>query len=387
MSAGATPCRQAVVLVGGEGKRLRPITSRLPKPATPVVGRPFIGYVIDNLARHGVEHIVFSAGYLADALRSVVGDGSSFGVTVDYAVEDEPLGTAGAIRNAERFLADETFLALNGDVLTDVDVGELVAFHRDKGGDGTIYLTPVDDPRRYGLVRLREDGSVVEFLEKPGPEHSGRALINAGIYVLEPRILELIPPGRLFSIERGIFPKLAEQGILFGFSSECYWRDIGTPASYLTANFDVLEGALRTRMGDQLGQSFLYVSHTACIAADARVVPPAYIDLGVRIESGARVGPLAVIGAGSTIADGATVQESVIHDQVHVGVDADVRSSVLARRAEIGEGAQVNAAIIGEACRVGRDNELARGLCLAPDTYLPAGSITFRDVVDHEGDG
>lgn len=382
-----TACRQAVVLVGGEGKRLRPITSRLPKPATPVVGRPFIGYVIDSLTRHGVEHIVFSAGYLADALREVVGDGASFGVRVDYAVEDTPLGTAGAIRNAQEYLEDdEVFLALNGDVLTDVDVGELVAFHRERGGDGTIYLTPVEDPRRYGLVRTDDDGAVLEFLEKPGHEHSGPALINAGIYVLEPRVLDMIPAGEFFSIERGVFPKLAEEGRLFGFASTCYWRDIGTPASYLAVNFDVLEGALRTRMGDVLGQGFLYVSHTACVASDARIVPPAYIDLGVRVESGARIGPLAVVGAGSTIGEGATVEESVVHDNVRVGAQADVRSSVLVRRAEVGERTQISAAIVGDSCRVSRDNELARGLCLAPETYVPAGALSFRDVVERDGD-
>lgn len=379
-----TTCRQAVVLVGGEGKRLRPITSRLPKPATPVVGRPFIGYVIDSLSRHGVEHVVFSAGYLADALRAVVGDGSAFGVRVDYAIEDTPLGTAGAIRNAREFLREESFLALNGDVLTDVDVGKLMTFHRERGGDGTIYLTPVDDPRRYGLVRIQDDGSVIEFLEKPGPEHSGRALINAGIYVLEPRVLDMIPAGQLFSIERGVFPDLAGEGKLFGFSSDCYWRDIGTPASYLAANFDVLEGALRTRMGDILGQSFRYVSHAAGISPDARIVPPVYIDIGVHVEAGARVGPLAVVGAGSTIGEGATVEESVIHDNVHVGPGADVRASVLVRRAEVGERAQISAAIVGDSCRVGRENELARGLCLAPDTYLPAGALSFRDVIERD---
>ena len=376
-------CGQAVVLVGGEGKRLRPITSCMPKPAAPVVCRPFIGYLLDNLVRHGVTSVVFCAGYLAETLRSFVGDGTAFGVRAEYALEDELLGTAGAIRNAQEYLEDAPFLALNGDVLTDVDVTALVAYHREKGGDGTIYLTPVDDPRRYGLVRLRDDGSVVEFLEKPSSEHVGGALINAGVYVLEPSVLDLVPEGQLFSIERGVFPRIAEDGKLFGYASECYWRDIGTPASYLAANFDVLEGAVRTTMGDLLGRSFLHVSHTARIASDARIVPPAYIDLGVTVGAGARVGPLAVLGAGTRVGEGATVEESVVQDEVRIGAQAGVRSSVLVRRAEVGSRARLEAAIVGEGCRVSEGNELARGICLAPETYVPAHALTFRDVVEH----
>jgi len=377
-------CRQAVVLVGGEGRRLRPITSRLPKPVVPVACRPFIGYLLENLVRHGVEHVVFSAGYLAESLRAVVGDGSEYGLVVDYAVEDEPLGTAGAIRNAVDHLADEPLLALNGDVLSDVDVGELSAFHREKGGWGTIYLTPVDDPRRYGLVRLDDGGGVEEFLEKPGPEHVGRALINAGVYVLEPQVLDMIPDGRFFSIERGVFPQLAADGRLFGYSSERYWLDIGTPASYLTANFDVLAGALETSVGGALGPAFVFVSPRARIDPGARIVPPVYIDDDVRVSRGARVGPLVAVGAGSTIHQGALVQESVLHDGVRVGADTQVRRAVLARGTEIGARVQVEEAIVGEACVVGAGNELARGVCLAPETYLESETLTFRDVVDGE---
>ncbi len=200
--------RQAVILVGGEGKRLRPVTSRVPKPVAPVVERPFVAYILDNLARHGVRRAIFSTGFLAEAIEAVVGDGAAYGLEVRYAVEDEPLGTAGAIANCDRLLDDGGFYVFNGDVLSDVDLGALAATHVEKGGMGTVFLTPVEDPRRYGLVELREDGSVESFVEKPG-EWEGIALINAGVYVLEPEVLELIPRGRHFSIERGVFPKLA----------------------------------------------------------------------------------------------------------------------------------------------------------------------------------
>jgi NDP-sugar pyrophosphorylase family protein len=200
--------RQAVILVGGEGTRLRPVTSRVPKPVAPVVERPFVAYILDNLARHGVERAVFSTGFLAEAIEAVIGDGAGYGLEVDYAVEDEPLGTAGAIANCQDKLENGSFYVFNGDVLSDVDLSALAASHVARGGMGTIFLTPVEDPRRYGLVELREDGAIASFLEKPG-EWEGTALINAGVYVLEPEVLEMIPRGRLFSIERGVFPKLA----------------------------------------------------------------------------------------------------------------------------------------------------------------------------------
>jgi mannose-1-phosphate guanylyltransferase len=385
-------CHQAVVLVGGEGTRLRPITTRVPKPAAPVVCRPFIGYVLRNLAAHGVRHVVFSAGFLAQALREVAGDGSAFGLCVDYALEDGPLGTAGAIRNADGFLDDAPFLALNGDVLTDVDLSDLTAFHRRKGGAGAIYLTPVDDPRRYGLVHLRHDDSVREFLEKPGqndlpPAAEGvaaRSLINAGVYVLEPRVLDLVPRGRPFSIERGVFPRLAEEEALFGYVSDCYWRDIGTPASYLAANFDVLDGTVRSAAVGQLGTTSLHVSPTARIAAGARVVPPAYVDDDAVLGEEAQVGPMAIVGAGSSVGAGAVVEQAVVQDGVHIGPRTTVRHAVLVRRCRVGAEAQIDGAIVGEGCDVGDENELVRGVCLAPDTRLAAGSMTFRDVTGDE---
>ena len=200
-------------------------------------------------------------------------------------------------------LDDGSFYVFNGDVLSDVDLSALAATHADKGGMGTIFLTPVEDPRRYGLVELREDGSVASFLEKPG-EWEGTALINAGVYVLEPEVLEMIPRGRLFSIERGVFPKLASAGSLYGYVDHGYWRDIGTPDSYLQAHFDILERQVDTSVGAELGDQYLYVAPTAEVTPGARVVPPCYVAAGARVDAGARVGPLAVLGAGAVVGEG-----------------------------------------------------------------------------------
>ena len=298
--------RQAVILVGGEGTRLRPITSRVPKPVTPVVERPFVAYILDNLTRHGVERAVFSSGFLAEAIQAVIGDGAAFGLEVSYVVEEEPLGTAGAIANCDAVLDEGSFFVFNGDVLSDVDLSALAATHLEKGGMGTIFLTAVDDPSRYGLVELREDGSVASFLEKPG-DWEGTALINAGVYVLEPEVLELIPRRRLFSIERGVFPKLASAGSLYGYVDRGYWRDIGTPDSYLQAHFDILSRQVDTAVAGLLGDQYLYLSPDAEVASSARVVPPCYIGEGVRIGEGARVGPLAVLGGRAVVGEGAVV--------------------------------------------------------------------------------
>jgi mannose-1-phosphate guanylyltransferase len=378
MSASERQPRQAVILVGGEGTRLRPVTSRVPKPVAPVVERPFVAYILDNLVRHGVERAVFSTGFLAEAIEAVIGDGSAYGLEVDYCIEDEPLGTAGAIANCERCLDDASFFVFNGDVLSDVDLTALAATHCGKGGMGTIFLTPVEDPRRYGLVELREDGSVASFLEKPG-EWEGTALINAGVYVLEPEVLEMIPRGRLFSIERGVFPKLASAGSLYGHVDRGYWRDIGTPDSYLQAHFDVLERQLETKAGEALGEQYLYISPSAEITSGARVVPPCYIADGVRVGAGARVGPLTVLGAASVVGEGATVTEAVVQEGVVIGAHAQVEGSILVRGSSVGAGTQLAGAVLGDSCVVGAGNRLAGGICLYPETELPDNSVQFYE--------
>ncbi|HJW74636.1 MAG TPA: NDP-sugar synthase, partial [Thermoleophilia bacterium] len=270
-------CHQAVILVGGEGTRLRPITSRVPKPVAPLLERPVLAYLLDHLARFGLQRVVFSTGFLAEAIRAAIGDGSAFGLEVRYVVEDQPLGTAGAIKNALGELDDGPFLAFNGDVLSEVDLAALVDLHLARRALGTIFLTPVKDPRRYGMVDLDEDGRVLEFLEKPSSDVVGGALINAGVYVLEPEVLEPVPRGKAFSIERGVFPGLASQGRLFGYAGSGYWRDIGTPDSYLEAHFDILQRTFEAPLAGRFGESYVLVSPEAVVEPGARILPPAYV--------------------------------------------------------------------------------------------------------------
>ena len=240
---------KAVILAGGEGTRLRPLTLTTPKPVVPVVDRPFLRHQLDLLARAGVREVVFSVAYRPERVEAVFGDGSAFGVRIRYAVEDTPLGTGGAVRNALPLL-DERTIVLNGDVLTDVDLAAVVARHEAEGASATILLTPVPNPAAYGLVETDPDGRVRRFLEKPRPEQITTNTINAGIYVLETRVLDLMPEGVNYSIERGFFPALLARGDrVLGPVHRGYWIDIGTPDKYLQVHRDILNRRFPVRPG------------------------------------------------------------------------------------------------------------------------------------------
>ena len=245
---------QAVILVGGEGTRLRPLTSTVPKPVVPLVDRPFIVYMLEWLTRHGVDDVIMSCGFLATAVRNVLGDGSGYGIRLRFVEEPDPRGTAGALKYAEELL-DERFLMLNGDVLTDIDLTEQLAQHEQTGARGTLALVAVSDPTAYGLVRVREDHAVCEFVEKPSADQIDTNLISAGAYVLERSVLDLIPADRNASIEREVWPQLVGDG-LYGYVGDAYWLDIGTPDRYLQGTFDILEGTVHTSVAARMGSGF-----------------------------------------------------------------------------------------------------------------------------------
>lgn len=324
---------QAIVLVGGEGTRLRPLTSDVPKPAVTLVDRPFLAYAIEWLAAHGVTEVVLACGFLPDVLRAALADEEErAGVEITYVAEPEPLGTAGAIRFAAEALGDrlqDRFLALNGDVLADLDLSALLRAHEERGARGTIGLHPVADSSAYGLVSCDADGRVLEFLEKTGETVPGE--INAGAYVLERSVLDLVPAGRAVSIEREVFPRLVGDG-LCGLLLEGYWMDIGTPDRYLQASWDILEGRVETQV--RATAPGLLVGGDAVIDEEAKVGPRAVVSDGCRVESGAEVG------------------DSVLLDGCTVGRDALVQGSILAPGAEVEPGAQLINAVIGRDERV-----------------------------------
>ncbi|HEX3434973.1 MAG TPA: NDP-sugar synthase [Solirubrobacteraceae bacterium] len=365
---------QAVILVGGEGTRLRPLTSTVPKPVVPLVDRPFISFMLEWLAKHGVDDVIMSCGFLATSVRNVLGDGSALGMRLRFVEEPDPRGTAGALKYAEPML-DERFLMLNGDVLTDIDLSAQIAQHEQTGAKATLSLVPVADPSAYGLVHLNEDSSVRDFVEKPSPDAIDTNLISAGAYVLNREILGLVPADRNVSIEREVWPLLVGNG-LYGFASESYWLDIGSPERYLQGTFDIIEGNVQTAVRERLGSDWLAIDDHAEIAG--RAIPPAVLERGVRVAEGAQVGSLVVLGEDVSIGAGSTVERSVILKGAQIGEDCRLRDCIVAAGCRIGARTAISGgAVLGEGVTVGADNVIAHGARIFPGVSLPDGAIKF----------
>ncbi len=370
---------QALVLVGGEGTRLRPLTLTRPKPALPLVDRPFIRYIVDWVARHGVTDVVMACGFGAEPLREVLGEGDRQGPRIRYVEEPQPLGTAGPLRlAADEGLLGERFLVLNGDLLTDLDLSALIRAHEERGAVATLALYPVADPSSYGLVRraggptapgatpASVEGDVLEFLEKPDAGQIDTDEINAGAYVLERSVIDSIPPGRMVSIEREVFPHLVGQG-LYGHRLEGYWMDIGTPERYLQASWDILEGRVQTATAARLDGAGLLVEDGAQVDPGASVNPPALLETEVAVRAGASIGGRAVIGHGSQIGERATISDSVVLSDCRIGRQASVHDAILAPGVQVGEGARVESgAVIGEGARIEAGVAIGDGARLDP---------------------
>ena len=332
---------QALVLAGGEGTRLRPLTLTTPKPVMPLAGRPFLTFMLDWAHSYGVDEVILSCGFMSDGVKRVLGDIYD-GMRLRYVIEEEPLGTAGPVRLAlDEGVLEDRLLVLNGDVLTDIDLTAELAEHERRGARATLALYPVEDTASYGVVPTDAEGRVEAFLEKSdGPAPTNR--INAGAYVIERDVVEEIPAGRAVSFEREVFPALVGNG-LYGHAVAGYWIDIGTPERYLEATWDLLAGRVRSTLPprDETG-SLVYEN---CVV------------------SGAHVGPQSVLGRHCSVGTDARVERSVLHDRVHVGADAAVIEAVLAESVRVGERARVEAgAMVGA------------GAVIPPDTVVPEGS-------------
>ena len=343
---------QALVLAGGEGTRLRPLTYTTPKPVMPLAGRPFLSFMLDWVRSHGVDEVILSCGFMSDDVKHVLGDIYD-GMRLRYVVEEEPLGTAGPVRLAlDADLLDERLFILNGDVLTDMDLTAELAAHEKSGARVTLALYPVEDTASYGVVPTRPDGSVEAFLEKSaGPAPTNR--INAGAYVVEREVIKTaVPAGRAVSFEREVFPSLVGEG-LYGFPSAGYWIDIGTPERYLEATWDLLAGRVASTLPprDETG-SLVYEN---CVLA------------------GTAVGQQSVLGRHCSVGTDARVERSVLHDRVHVGADARVIEAVLAERVRVGERARIEpGAIVGAGALIGEDAHVSTGVRVNPDTVIEA---------------
>ncbi len=366
---------QALILVGGEGTRLRPLTSRMPKPVVPLVDRPFITFMLEWLRGHGVDDVILSCGFMADGMRQVLGDGSELGMRIRYVEEPKPLGTGGALKFAEGLLA-ERFFMLNGDVLTDIDLTAQLEHHERTGARATLALIAVDDPSAYGLVRRNDDTSVREFVEKPGPDQIDTNLVNAGAYIIEREVLgEMAPAGTSISIEREVFPRLVGRG-LFGYEVSGYWLDIGTPDRYLQATYDILEGNVTTEIGRRIADAGLALVEGGTV--EGRVVAPALVAADCTVAAHAIVGGRTVLGERVTVAEGAHIEGSVLLDDVSVGRRTTISGSIIGAGVTIGAGCHIGTGVVlGDGVTIGSDNVLAAGARIFPGVQLPDGAIKF----------
>jgi NDP-sugar pyrophosphorylase family protein len=349
---------QAVILAGGQGTRLRPLTLTCPKSIVPLLNIPFLHYQIAWLRQHGIREAVLACSYGVAAIRRVMGDGSAAGTRLRYAVELEPLGTAGALRNAAD-LGDRPLVVLNGDVLTNLDLTAMIRFHEERGARATICLTSVEDPTLYGLVETDSDGRVLRFLEKPSREHVTVKTVNAGVYILDRSLLELIPKGRVVSMEREFFPELLARRIpFFGQVAHAYWLDIGSPDKYRQAQADLLTGAISTGVqppGTRTGT--LWIGEESIISAEARLTGPAIIGRRTRLASGCRVEPFTVLGDGTSLERNSHLEGAVLWQEVRVG-----------------PGARLSGCMIADRCRIGANAEIGPGVMLGAGSVVPDGA-------------
>lgn len=351
----------AVLLVGGQGTRLRPLTLTTPKPMLPTAGVPFLTHLLARARDAGVDHAILSTSYKPEVFEGYFGDGSAFGLRITYVTEVEPLGTGGGIRNVADKLRGEDFLVFNGDVLSGVDLKALVAAHREGQADVTLHLTEVDDPRAFGMVPLDADGRVVAFLEKPQrPEDIVTNRINAGCYVFAPSVLDRIAPDRVVSVEREVFPALlADEARVLGFVDSSYWLDLGAPAAFVQGSVDLVL--------DRIASSAVPGGR----AGGVLVLPSAQVSADARITGGTTV------GAGTAIGAGAVVDGSVVFDDVVIEPGATVRASAIGRGAHIGAGSVLDGAVVGDGARIGAGNELLCGIRVWPGAVLADGAVRF----------
>ena len=343
---------KAILLAGGKGTRLRPLTIHTPKPIVPIFDRPFLQFQLDLLKQvPEIDEVILSLNYQPRRIEEIFGDGGDSGLGLKYVVEPAPLGTAGAVRYAGESLR-ESVVVFNGDVLTQVDLGAVIALHRERRAKATIVLTPVDNPRAYGLVETDADSNIRRFLEKPEEDQITCDTINAGIYILEPDTFDRIPADTPWSIERSFFPSLIERGETFvAYVYRGYWIDIGTPEKYVQVHHDIMDGRYQAApfAGTNTGIS---VAPTARVETGARLEAPCFIDAETVIKAGATIGPYSVIGRHCHVEEHASIEGSVVWADTRIGQEAVVRQSILGRHCHIGRNATVSNIVLGDKSQI-----------------------------------
>jgi len=364
---------KAVILVGGEATRLRPLTCNIPKAMVPVLNTPFLEHVIHYLGYHQVKDIILAQSRLSQPIESYLGDGSQLMVKLNYSIEDAPLGTAGAVKNAEEYL-DEAFLVLNGDIFTDLDITAMIDFHLERKAKATIALTPVDDPTSYGLIETNAQGRVTRFLEKPSWSQITTNMINAGTYVLEPEVLAQIPPQANFSFERELFPLLLEQDEpIYAYPSSAYWIDIGTPEKYLQLHRDLLSGK-SSQYGLTPGEKVV-IGEQSYIHPTAQITGPILIGSNCSIGRSVKlIGPV-VIGHGCTILGDAVIEQSIIWRNARLGTRVNLKNSIIADNCCLNDNSIIEDSVLGDNVTVVSGCKLQPGSRIWPGTTVEANLL------------
>jgi mannose-1-phosphate guanylyltransferase/phosphomannomutase len=373
---------QAVIMAGGEGSRLRPLTSNLPKPMLPVANRPLMQHIIELLRKHGITDVVATVQFLSSIIRNYFGDGSDLGVSLSYATEDAPLGTAGSVANARDMLSGR-FLVISGDALTDIDLEEVVDFHESKGAAATLVLKRMQDPLEFGIVMTSDDGRVERFLEKPTWGQVFTDTINTGIYVLEADVLDLIPVDQPYDFSSELFPLMLDKGLpVFGFITETYWTDVGNTDAYLQAQYDVLEQRVDIPIAGFEVEKSVWVGEGVDLDPTARLQGPVLVGDNARISAGARIGPLSVLAPNSTIGEEASVAHGVVLDGAHVGSYARVRGGIVGRGASLDSNATLEeGAVLGDDVAVGASAVIRPRVKVYPSRTVESGAIVSQSIV------
>jgi mannose-1-phosphate guanylyltransferase / phosphomannomutase len=373
---------KGVVMAGGQGTRLRPLTSNQPKPMLPIVGRPMMEHVLLLLREHGITEVVATVQFLASVIRHYFGDGSDLGISWAYATENEPLGTAGSVKNAEHFL-DDTFLVISGDHVTDLDLTAAVKFHRERQSAATVILAHAEDPLEFGIVITGQDGRIERFLEKPGWGEVFSDTINTGIYILEPEMLAHVPPNQEFDFAADLFPLLLEQGLpMYGYVAEGYWADVGNLEAYLEVHRDILDGKVRVeRSGFELHPG-VWIGEGTEVEPGAVVEAPVYIGENTRVEASARIRDHTVLGKGVVVKSGAFLHRAVVHDNAYIGSSASLRGCVLGKNSDVKHGARLEeGVIVSDECYVGEGAVLNPRVKVYPFKTVEPGALVTQSIV------
>lgn len=370
-------------MAGGEGTRLRPMTANQPKPLLPVVNKPIMEHVLRLLRRHGITETVVTVQFLAALVRNYFGDGDELGMQLSYATEETPLGTAGSVKNAEDALADEPFLVISGDALTDIDLTDFIRFHREKGALVTVALKAVPDPLEFGIVITGEDGRIERFLEKPTWGQVFSDTVNTGIYAMQPEVLAHVPAGEQVDWSHDVFPRLLADGLpLYGYIADGYWEDVGTHESYLQAQADVLNRQVDVDIDGFEVSPGVWVGEGAEVDPDAEVKGPVFVGDYAKVEAGAELREFTVLGSNVVVQGGAFLHRAVVHDNVFIGSQVALRGCVIGKNTDVMRGARIEeGAVVGDECVVEEEALISHGVKVYPFKTIEAGAVVNTSVI------